>query len=224
MATSISLPTQPSRLSATPPSSPPSPSPNGSRARNGGHAQRSGGSLKPSQQPAILRKDFIVDIYQVMEAHLQGADTVLPTVAMFTDAQLKELYNFSRFLGTEPLVENNNGWEMKRLSARGSCRRRAGGRDEGHTHQDQGAAWTGREEGGIPTDAHIRRTTLVKLCGIQTLEAAVEATQAGADFIGIIFAKSRCQVHLDRTAQIIEAVRALNTVSAYSAVSAPALP
>ncbi|RUS31933.1 hypothetical protein BC938DRAFT_476724 [Jimgerdemannia flammicorona] len=101
------------------------------------------------------------------------------------------------------------------------CRRRAGGRDEGHTHQDQGAAWTGREEGGIPTDAHIRRTTLVKLCGIQTLEAAVEATQAGADFIGIIFAKSRCQVHLDRTAQIIEAVRALNTVPAYSASFSP---
>lgn len=65
-------------------------------------------------RPAILRKDFIVDIYQIKEARLAGADTVLLIVAMLNDVQLKELYDYSVSLGMEPLVEVNNAEEMKR--------------------------------------------------------------------------------------------------------------
>ncbi|KAN0065427.1 anthranilate synthase / indole-3-glycerol phosphate synthase [Thecaphora frezii] len=71
-------------------------------------------------RPAILRKDFIVDTYQIAEARLAGADTVLLIVAMLTDAQLKTLYDYSVGLGMEPLVEVNNPEEMSRALAIGA--------------------------------------------------------------------------------------------------------
>ena len=67
------------------------------------------------QRPAILRKDFIFDIYQIDEARLYGADSVLLIVAMLEDSKLKELYDYARYKrGMEPLVEVNNSEELKR--------------------------------------------------------------------------------------------------------------
>ncbi|KAK0536234.1 anthranilate synthase / indole-3-glycerol phosphate synthase [Tilletia horrida] len=76
-------------------------------------ARRAIDTLGPNR-PAILRKDFIIDTYQIAEARLAGADTVLLIVAMLTDAQLLELYTYSVKLGMEPLVEVNNAAEMTR--------------------------------------------------------------------------------------------------------------
>ncbi|KAF8515373.1 N-anthranilate isomerase [Hysterangium stoloniferum] len=64
-------------------------------------------------RPAILRKDFIVDEYQIQEARLYGADTVLLIVAMLPLPRLKLLYAYSKKLGMEPLVEVNNTEEMQ---------------------------------------------------------------------------------------------------------------
>ncbi|KAF4620364.1 hypothetical protein D9613_000378 [Agrocybe pediades] len=63
-------------------------------------------------RPAILRKDFILSRYQIIEARLWGADTVLLIVSMLPEAVLKDLYAFSLGLGMEPLVEVNNAKEM----------------------------------------------------------------------------------------------------------------
>ena len=63
-------------------------------------------------RPAILRKDFITETYQIDEARLYGADTVLLIVAMLDAKSLKELYDYSRSLGMEPLVEVNNTDEL----------------------------------------------------------------------------------------------------------------
>lgn len=65
-------------------------------------------------RPAVLRKDFILDTYQIDEARVYGADTVLLIVAMLTDEKLKELYDYSLSRGMEPLVEVNNADELKR--------------------------------------------------------------------------------------------------------------
>lgn len=56
-------------------------------------------------RPAILRKDFIFEEYQIAEARLFGADTVLLIVAMLAPEQLSALYRYSLSLGMEPLVE-----------------------------------------------------------------------------------------------------------------------
>ena len=64
-------------------------------------------------RPAILRKDFILEEYQIDEARLHGADTVLLIVACLTQTRLEELYKHSLSLGMEPLVEVNNVKEME---------------------------------------------------------------------------------------------------------------
>ncbi|KDQ11972.1 hypothetical protein BOTBODRAFT_34828 [Botryobasidium botryosum FD-172 SS1] len=63
-------------------------------------------------RPAILRKDFIVDEYQIAEARLHGADTVLLIVAILSRDRLRALYEYATSLGMEPLVEVNNASEM----------------------------------------------------------------------------------------------------------------
>lgn len=49
---------------------------------------------------------------QILEARLAGADSVLLIVKMLEDSQLRRLYNYSRQLGMEPLVEVNTIEEM----------------------------------------------------------------------------------------------------------------
>ncbi|EAU86928.2 anthranilate synthase component II [Coprinopsis cinerea okayama7 len=67
-----------------------------------------------SHRPAILRRDFILDEYQIDEARVYGADAVLLIVAMLTPERLKALYHHSLSRGMEPLIEVNNAEEMKR--------------------------------------------------------------------------------------------------------------
>jgi indole-3-glycerol phosphate synthase len=53
----------------------------------------------------LLRKDFIIDPYQVYEARAYGADCILLIVAILTPPQLVELLHLSRQLGMMSLVE-----------------------------------------------------------------------------------------------------------------------
>ncbi|TFK45566.1 N-anthranilate isomerase [Heliocybe sulcata] len=66
-----------------------------------------------ADRPAILRKDFILDDYQILEARVNGADSVLLIVAMLPPARLESLYTYSLTLGMEPLVEVNNARELQ---------------------------------------------------------------------------------------------------------------
>lgn len=66
-----------------------------------------------TNRPAILRKEFVFDEYQILEARLAGADTVLLIVKMLSVELLTKLYHYSRSLGMEPLVEVNTPEEMK---------------------------------------------------------------------------------------------------------------
>lgn len=53
----------------------------------------------------LLRKDFIVSKYQVLEAMVYGADFILLIAAALSRKELKELLNYTRHLGMEALVE-----------------------------------------------------------------------------------------------------------------------
>ncbi|KAI1306608.1 indole-3-glycerol phosphate synthase [Xylaria venustula] len=63
-------------------------------------------------RPAILRKEFIFEEYQILEARLAGADTVLLIVKMLNKELLTRLYKYSVSLGMEPLVEVQTAEEM----------------------------------------------------------------------------------------------------------------
>ncbi|ORX97335.1 N-anthranilate isomerase [Basidiobolus meristosporus CBS 931.73] len=225
-------------------------------------------------RPAILRKDFIIDTYQIMEARLEGADTVLLIVAMLEDEKLQELMRFSRSLGMEPLVEVNNAAEMKKALEFGAKVIGVNNRNL-HTfdvdmentsrlaemvpedvilaalsgitgpqdvakyiEQGVGAVLIGealmrsqdkkkfihdltQAEASVPISQ--QSPPLVKICGVRTVEAAVEAAKAGADFIGLIFAPSKRQVSIDDATKIVDALRTVSSELPSSKVPVPSV-
>src|SRR5271169_3724140 len=65
----------------------------------------------------ILRKDFIVDPWQVWETRAAGADSFLLIAAVLNDAELRELLELGRTLKMEPLVEVHSREELERVLA-----------------------------------------------------------------------------------------------------------
>ncbi|CAG8530776.1 2326_t:CDS:2 [Diversispora eburnea] len=214
-------------------------------------------------RPAILRKDFILDTYQIMEARIYGADTILLIVSLLSDEKLMELYKFSKHLGMEPLVEVNNEEEMKRAVKLGAKVIGVNNRNlhtfdvdlnttsrlaemvsddvilaalSGITERDDVVKYLEQGVGALLIGEALMRskdkkafiheilgldksvkkksntekvvvTPLVKICGVSTIDAAIEAADAGADFIGLIFAKSKRQVTIDRALEIVAVIR-----------------
>jgi indole-3-glycerol phosphate synthase len=62
----------------------------------------------------VLRKDFVVDPYQVYESRSMGADCILLIAACLADAQMAELEAIARSLDMAVLVEVHDGAELQR--------------------------------------------------------------------------------------------------------------
>lgn len=62
----------------------------------------------------VIRKDFIVDPYQIYEARALGADCILLIVAALSDQQLQELSALTQQLGMDVLVEVHGADELQR--------------------------------------------------------------------------------------------------------------
>jgi len=69
---------------------------------------------RASCQLPVLRKDFIVDAYQVYESRAMGADAILLIAAILDDAQMKEFESIARSLDMAVLVEVHDAAELAR--------------------------------------------------------------------------------------------------------------
>lgn len=68
----------------------------------------------------LLRKDFIIDPYQVVETRAWRADALLLIVAILSDAQLSELLSLAASLDLDALVEVHTEEELERALATGA--------------------------------------------------------------------------------------------------------
>jgi indole-3-glycerol phosphate synthase len=78
-------------------------------------------AVRAQVQGPLLRKDFVVDPYQVYEARCYGADAVLLIAAALDVPQLVDLAALSQELGLEPLVEVHTAAELEK-ALECSCR------------------------------------------------------------------------------------------------------
>ena len=72
-------------------------------------------AARAATQLPVIRKDFMVDAYQIIESRALGADAVLLIAAALSDAKLAELYRLSLSLGMDVLIEVHNAEELKRV-------------------------------------------------------------------------------------------------------------
>ena len=77
-------------------------------------------TARSSVRLPVLRKDFTLDPYHLLEASVYGADCVLLIVAALTDEELRELYNAAKELQLDALVEVHNEEELDRAIALGA--------------------------------------------------------------------------------------------------------
>jgi indole-3-glycerol phosphate synthase len=78
------------------------------------------GAARAATTLPILRKDFIVDPYQVFEAVLAGADAILLIVAALDESTLRALHELARELALAAVVEVHDARELAVASAAGA--------------------------------------------------------------------------------------------------------
>lgn len=124
----------------------------------------------------LLRKDFVIDAYQVYEGRAAGADAILLIVAALSDAQLADLYALTVELGMAALVEVHQEHEMERALLLGADLIGINNRDLKTFHVD--LATTGRLAGMVGDDV-----ILVAESGIHTAEDVRAMRRLGASAV-----------------------------------------
>ncbi|MER5734039.1 indole-3-glycerol phosphate synthase TrpC [Streptomyces sp. NPDC002138] len=98
----------------------------------------------------VMRKDFIVDEYQIAEGRAFGADAVLLVVAALTEERLDRLYAYATGLGLHVLVEVHSEAEAHTALALGAVNIGVNHRDLRDFRMDLGL--TGRLRPQVPAD------------------------------------------------------------------------
>ncbi|HEX3869829.1 MAG TPA: indole-3-glycerol phosphate synthase TrpC [Pirellulales bacterium] len=124
----------------------------------------------------VLRKDFVIDAYQVVEARVAGADAVLLIAECLDDCGLRSLYNEVIALGMTPLVELYEPANLRRVFDAGATLIGINNRDL-HTFEVD-LEHTVRLRREIPDEC-----VVVGESGIATREDVLRLQDAGVDAI-----------------------------------------
>ena len=145
----------------------------------------------------VLRKDFVVDAYQVYEARALGADCILLIVAALGDAHLNELAGLAVHLGMDVLVEVHDATELERAAHLEPLLLGINNRDlrTFETTLDTTLALLERipegrtviTESGIHTRADVARMRAAGVHGFLVGEAFMRARQPGAKLKELFF-------------------------------------
>jgi anthranilate synthase/indole-3-glycerol phosphate synthase/phosphoribosylanthranilate isomerase len=262
-------------------------------------------NLFGSARPSVLCKDFIVDSYQIYEARLAGADSILLIVAILEIEKLRKFMKISREVGMEPLVEVNGEAELDVALEAGARLIGVNNRNlhtfevnmntttliarklkkineqvqsavvsDRHTHRRHSiilcalsgikssvdvqeyiaegvqaaligealmlttdkrafissitsphASLSVEHSSRMNTNLQVGAKTLVKICGVRSVDEALFAARRGADFIGLVFAESRRKVDKTIAKDVINAIRKFSVdVFSHEAESRPSSP
>ena len=134
------------------------------------------GTIRKAVGLPLLRKDFIVDAYQVYEARAAGADAVLLIAACLERRQLEDLLGLAAQLGLDVLVESHTYAELDKTLL-------AGGRIVGINNRDLSSFTVSLDTTfgllkDIPTDR-----TVVSESGIATRDDVARLERAGVDAV-----------------------------------------
>jgi indole-3-glycerol phosphate synthase len=124
----------------------------------------------------ILRKDFVVDEYQVVEAAAAGADAILLIVAALDPADLKFLYDRAGTFGLGVLVEVHDGDELAIAAAIEPAVIGINNRDLTTLEVDTGRTF--ELIGSLPAE-----TVIVSESGLRNPEAVAAVAAAGVDAV-----------------------------------------
>ena len=150
----------------------------------------------------LLRKDFVVDEYQLYEARAFGADAVLLIVAALSEKHLLELFAIATSLGMDALVEVHNAAEAKIAV---SATRSAALPLIGVNHRDLktftvDTSLTGRLRETVP-----QNVVLVGESGIRNAADVVYMRESGADAVLVGESLMRAEDRVQALQDLVEA-------------------
>ena len=138
----------------------------------------------------VLRKDFVLDRYQMLEARVAGADAVLLIAEILPDDQLRIMHAHAISLGLQVLVEFHDAWQLPRVIDSGAVLIGINNRDLRtfqtsleHTIKLLPKVPTGRtvvSESGIRTHEDVRRLEATGVKGVLVGESLMRAQNIGA--------------------------------------------
>jgi indole-3-glycerol phosphate synthase len=132
--------------------------------------------IRASVAIPLLRKDFMIDEYQVVEARMAGADAILLIAEILDDFQLSALLDRARSLGMSALVEFHDPANLPRVLASGADLVGVNNRDLTRFVTDLDLTLRLRDR--IPADV-----VLVSESGIRTRADVERLQQAGVSAI-----------------------------------------
>ncbi len=145
--------------------------------------------IRASVAIPLLRKDFLIDEYQVVEARLAGADAILLIAEILNDADLSRLIQRAQDLGMAVLVELHDAWNLPRVLAAGADLVGINNRDLRHFTTDLEHTLSLRDrvppeivlvsESGIRIHHDVKRLEAAGVSAILVGESLMRATEIG---------------------------------------------